>query len=442
MQGIKIGSAVALLMVAALTTACGGGGESDAGGGTPTPPAATALPVITAQPAAASVLTDAPASFSVAASGTGLAYQWQRDGVAIAGAAAAAYTTAPVTWQDSGAQYRVVVSNAGGSVTSGAARLDLALSADQQAYEAMTLAPSAGTVLSRWNLAGAGAQVSGVNYADAALLALAQSPLTHGPQLAQYSPVANMTSTLALYPVVPSRVLKDGVVHAAAATEGKVRVRYVGSDVLVENFAADGSTVIATQRRSGYSMVALAGNVQQATPLDMQHANGAFFSNTAVLKADASYAAGSAYLKYSAVNVGDRYSAFDCRAVTQGANVSVCEAGKTLEDLLTAGYGSTSDARTYKLADGVITTAAGVRMWIANDPRPATATASSSVQYRIYFEMGGNVYTGALLKDGAAIAGNAYASTSDTGVPVPAYLSFLLVYNKPALDSIKAALTF
>jgi hypothetical protein len=442
MHGFKIGSAVALLGVAALTTACGGGGDSDAGGGTPTPPGSKALPVITSQPAAASVLTDAPASFSVAASGTGLSYQWQRDGVAIAGATGAAYTTPPATWQDSGVQYSVVVSNADGSVTSSSARLDLALSAEQQAYEQMTLAPSAGTVLHRWNLAGTGSQISGFNYADASLLALAQSPLTHGPQPAQFSPVVNMTSTLALYPVAPNRVLKDGVVYAVPATENKIRVRYVGSEVLVETFAADGATVVATQRRKGYSWVDLAGTVKQATPLDMQHANGAFFSNPAILKADTPYATGSAYLKYSAVNVGDRYSAFDCRATTQAANISACETGKTLEDLLTVGYSSTSDARTYTLADGVIGTAAGVRMWIANDPRPATATASSSVQYRIYFEMGGNVYTGALLKDGAAIAGNAYATTSDTGAAVVNYLSFLVVFNKPALDSIKAALTF
>ena len=57
-----------------LTLACGGGG----GGSTPTtPPVTSSAPSITTQPTSATVTAGANASFTVAAAGTSLTYQWQ-----------------------------------------------------------------------------------------------------------------------------------------------------------------------------------------------------------------------------------------------------------------------------------------------------------------------------------------------------------------------------
>ena len=140
----SIQNAGSLLLVIALA-ACGGGGGSDASKNPPT---------LSTQPQNQSALTDATATFSVTATGNGLSYQWQRNGTPIAGAVAANYTTPAATYLDSGAQYTVVVSNADGSVTSGAAQLSLSLSADQQAFESLNLAPSAGSVVPHWNLNG------------------------------------------------------------------------------------------------------------------------------------------------------------------------------------------------------------------------------------------------------------------------------------------------
>jgi hypothetical protein len=80
-------------------------------------------PQITTQPAAQTVMVGQTATFSVAASGTALNYQWSRNGAAIGGAAQATYTTAATTTADNGATFTVAVSNAVGSVTSGAATL-------------------------------------------------------------------------------------------------------------------------------------------------------------------------------------------------------------------------------------------------------------------------------------------------------------------------------
>src|SRR5438093_363186 len=54
---------------------------------------------------------------------TPLGYQWQKNGVSIAGATSASYTTATTTTADSGSTFRVVVTNTAGTVTSSAATL-------------------------------------------------------------------------------------------------------------------------------------------------------------------------------------------------------------------------------------------------------------------------------------------------------------------------------
>lgn len=113
MNKLLVGSASLLLP---LLLACGGGG----GGGNPPPPAA---PVITTQPASVTVLSGATATFTVAATGSSLAYQWNKNTVAIAGATAAQFTTGTTVAGDNGASYTVTVSNGGGSVTSSPAIL-------------------------------------------------------------------------------------------------------------------------------------------------------------------------------------------------------------------------------------------------------------------------------------------------------------------------------
>jgi len=78
--------------------------------------AATVPPSITNGPAAATVTAPAPATFSVTATGTPpFSYQWRKNGVAVAGATSASYTTPATSVADSGSLFSVVVSNAAGS---------------------------------------------------------------------------------------------------------------------------------------------------------------------------------------------------------------------------------------------------------------------------------------------------------------------------------------
>jgi hypothetical protein len=89
-------------------------------------PIATSVtaPAIKTQPSSETVPAGQKATFSVSASGsTPLNYQWQRGGTAISGATASTYSTSATTSGDNGAQFRVVVSNSKGTVTSGTATL-------------------------------------------------------------------------------------------------------------------------------------------------------------------------------------------------------------------------------------------------------------------------------------------------------------------------------
>ena len=76
-------------------------------------------PTITAHPQSLIVAPGAPALLAVSATGSGtLAYQWQRNGVDIAGANAATHLIESVVFADGG-NYRALVSGAGGSAESG-----------------------------------------------------------------------------------------------------------------------------------------------------------------------------------------------------------------------------------------------------------------------------------------------------------------------------------
>jgi glucose/arabinose dehydrogenase len=103
-------------------------------------------PGITQQPANQTVSVGQPATFTVAASGTlPLSYQWQRDGVNIAGATSASYTLAAATLADNGATFRAVVSNVFGAATSTAATLTVTTN---RPPTALITAPAVGTLFS------------------------------------------------------------------------------------------------------------------------------------------------------------------------------------------------------------------------------------------------------------------------------------------------------
>ncbi|MBF8255996.1 MAG: putative delta-60 repeat protein [Anaerolineales bacterium] len=109
-------------------------------------------PAITREPANQSATEGQTATFSVAASGSGLTYQWQRsndNGVNfsnIGGATAASCTTAATALSDNGALFQVQVCQAAACIYSGAAGLTVTSSASAT-LPAFTLQPASIAVL-------------------------------------------------------------------------------------------------------------------------------------------------------------------------------------------------------------------------------------------------------------------------------------------------------
>jgi len=89
-------------------------------------------PTITQQPASQTVSVGQSATFTIAATGRSLTYQWQRGGVAISGANSTSYTVPVVTFADDGASFTCVVTSSSGTVTSNAAVLTV--QSDVHAY--------------------------------------------------------------------------------------------------------------------------------------------------------------------------------------------------------------------------------------------------------------------------------------------------------------------
>ena len=99
-------------------------GSTTSNAATLTVSAVPIAPSITTQPANQTVNAGQTASFSVVATGTTpLSYQWQENGSNISGATSASYTTPVTTTADNGEQFRVVIGNSVGNITSNIAAL-------------------------------------------------------------------------------------------------------------------------------------------------------------------------------------------------------------------------------------------------------------------------------------------------------------------------------
>ncbi|MBN2191493.1 MAG: hypothetical protein JW751_01650, partial [Polyangiaceae bacterium] len=82
-------------------------------------------PVIVTQPASLAVSVGQSWAFEVVATGNDLTYRWQRFGADVPGADTAAYGGDEASYDESGAEYRVVIENARGSVVSAPAVLSV-----------------------------------------------------------------------------------------------------------------------------------------------------------------------------------------------------------------------------------------------------------------------------------------------------------------------------
>ena len=162
----------ALFIVGVQASGCSSGTSAGSGSGT------LVAPSIATQPSNESVPMGLPATFSVAAFGNPLNYQWSEDGTPIPGATSDVYTTPATTTSDNNEAFTVTVSNSLGTVTSSAATLAVTARAPQAGDLRFQQVDAASTV----NGYGSGGEFTNfIGYGADALNPGIGAPLSIGP---------------------------------------------------------------------------------------------------------------------------------------------------------------------------------------------------------------------------------------------------------------------
>ncbi len=296
-------------------------------------------PALIAQPVGITVVAGTPANFAVQATGTALlTYQWQRDGMNIAGAINAAYSLAAPAAADSGAVFRVVVSNGAGSVTSSNALLTVA--------DAVALPTIA-------------AQPQSANTLDASTALVSVSVTGTGPFGYQWrrNGGAIAGATASTY-ITPTLTLADtGVVYSVVVTNGAGSVTSGNATITVNpqpvaltaqpagaavtagqtasfSAAATGSAPISYQWRRNGVAIAGATAASYTTPATAVADNGALFT-VLVSNAANSVTSNAATLSVTAAAVAPTIA-------TAPANVAVSEGQPASFSVSAAGTGPLS----------------------------------------------------------------------------------------------------
>jgi hypothetical protein len=354
----------------------------------------------------------------------------------------------------------------------------------QANYESFALASNGGIHNLMWKLPATGMPSGGAGdfIVDISSPGLVASPLTNGAQ-ASNAAWTSLSSALAVpsLPInlstptnnpayvpttgqtqhVPDRVVQNGaVIVVSAAPTTLQRVSYAGANIQMDTMAVDGTTIAYGTTISAVELVPV-GQQAIAAPTDATIASrldseNLFVNAGALLSPGSTFAAGSAYAKLTATRSGDTLFTGDCTlAQTTTSTTPVpCQTGKTLGGTSQTTESSFADGtaasgKVWTLAtEGTICEIAaqaagtscppfGVRYWVASAPRTSSMNIpETTAAYRVYFEMGGNIYSGTLQRNGAQVRENLGSNA------VPDVRPFYIRVNKAFVQSLQAALTF
>lgn len=312
-----------------------------------------------------------------------------------------------------------------------------ALSADQSASEQFLLAPNASYALG-WDLPVSGAPVNGFNYLIEAHASMAASPLTTGTQKLNETAYTSIANSLGLpATAAPGRYLVNGAILVGSSSSN---ISYQGTSVRIDDIASDGVTVVDSVLRSNYSVVPLTGAVA-AAPTEFTQFFSVLYYNASLLNASSTWGAGAAYEKFTGTQIGDLYTVVDFAGATTGNAPTPVASGTTIAAMIAAGgIFSNTDAVTYTLSNGTVSTINGVTTYVASNVRANLTTPA----YRTFYELNGNVYEGNLIKSGTVEGGNGYlvATPGTTGYTINYSQNYQIRLNAAAVASLHAAVTF
>jgi len=282
---------------------------------------------------------------------------------------------------------------------------------------------------------GGGTLVSGSNYIYSNSTGVLPASPINGPQVE--TPVfTSLDPYLGFSSPGPSRVLQNGQILVLAAAASR-RITYVNNAIHVDYLASDGQTALTSSVFSNYAMASLTG-LMDNSPEELQAAVPiSTWINANNFSANAQWQAGAAYIVKQGYRASDTILVSDCNnkastTITTGTTPTPCMSNATLDNFFPIsllGAGSPYPDETDFAGDGAISTVQGVRMWTANNPLPLGASAVQA--YRVYFELGGNVYLGLIEKSGAPY---------NYGQADGSVVNYLLTLNQAAVASIQAGI--
>ncbi|MFA5343554.1 MAG: hypothetical protein WC381_06290, partial [Kiritimatiellia bacterium] len=240
----------------------------------------TGAPVILTPPTNLVVSGGQPATLRVAAVGMGaLTYQWRKNGVNIAGATAANYTTPAITAADNGAAYSVVVANAFGSATSSSAILTVKTVpaiAVQPAGKAVTVGQTAAFSVTATGQAPLAYQwrKNGTNIAGATASSYTTPATVAGDNGAKFSVVVTNTLGSATSANATLTVNSTAPVITVQPVNKTVTAGYAAAF----SVTATGLAPLKYQWRRNGANIAAATNSSYTTPATVSGDNGAAFS--------------------------------------------------------------------------------------------------------------------------------------------------------------------
>lgn len=316
------------------------------------------------------------------------------------------------TWVICAASASLIACGGGGSSTPASTS---SLSSDQQLFESFYLASNGGAASLSWNLPATGmpSTASG-NYVYAATTSLPASPAT-GSQLATGTK-ASLSMALSLPARNPGLYLSNGEITVF----GYANYSYSGTGIVYNGLSSDQKTIGLSNYHSKEVVTPLNGLVSQ-TPIELKNYLGNLFSNSALLKPDAMWQPGAAYMKSNEQTVTDRIDVVDCLGLTNtGINPSPCATSTTVEKYFAS--------KSLNMVDGTLSTLQGRKAWIATSATPINATYRQT-----YLELNGNVYFGWYVKSGSS-----YITKLSDGTLV----NWFPTFNQSAVNSLKAAVAF
>jgi len=327
----------------------------------------------------------------------------------------------------------------GGGGTSSAANLSTPTVTTDLTTQNAAAALTSGYYSLSWSVPAAGvAPVSGTNYLYSVHIITPASPAS-GTQTYNLTE-SNLATTLALPDISQtgiSRVVKDGKVYARSSQD-KISVYFSGNDVVFDDLASDGSTVISSGLFDSWSApIALSSSDPiQIAPDELKAAVG-FLTRTTDSNFDFSprWQAGSAYYKVSSVRRIDTLYTYDWSGKTYDSNINGSNFSGTLEQFFASITNNTLTigSQQFTIGDGTISSVSGVRAWVANTAVPASTLPTTG--YYTLYEMNGSIYIGYLERANTRI----HQISSLDGTVL---LDYSVRLNDAAINSIKQALKF